>query len=86
MIASNDVSRVKYENAEASDRNSSYLDIGNRHVDQFLFRQTFENIQKYDVSIENMIELSSLNTIRNCVESNIGISSLPRFTVEKELQ
>lgn len=33
-----------------------------------------------------MIELSSINTIKNCVESNIGISYLPRFTVEQELR
>ncbi|EOX4843249.1 LysR family transcriptional regulator [Vibrio alginolyticus] len=52
-----------------------------------LFRQMFESIiQERDISIDNMIELSSINTIKNCVESNIGISYLPRFTVEKELQ
>lgn len=52
-----------------------------------LFRQTFESIiQECNISIDNMIELSSINTIKNCVESNIGISYLPRFTVEKELQ
>lgn len=52
-----------------------------------LFRQTFESIiQERNISIDNMIELSSINTIKNCVESNIGISYLPRFTVEKELQ
>lgn len=51
-----------------------------------LFRQTFESIiQERNISIDNMIELSSINTIKNCVESNIGISYLPRFTVEKEL-
>ncbi|MCW8333812.1 LysR substrate-binding domain-containing protein [Vibrio paucivorans] len=32
-----------------------------------------------------MVEISSINTIKKCVESNIGISYLPRFTVEKEL-
>lgn len=52
-----------------------------------LFRQTFENtIQDRNITIDNMIELSSINTIKNCVEGNIGISYLPRFTVEKELQ
>lgn len=52
-----------------------------------LFRHSFENIiQERNISIDNMIELSSINTIKNCVESNIGISYLPRFTVEKELQ
>ncbi|MFM2586939.1 LysR family transcriptional regulator [Vibrio sp. TBV020] len=52
-----------------------------------LFRQTFETIiHERNISIDNMIELSSINTIKNCVESNIGISYLPRFTVEKELR
>lgn len=52
-----------------------------------LFRQMFETIlQERNISIDNMIELSSINTIKKCVESNIGISYLPRFTVEKELQ
>ncbi|WP_238796054.1 LysR family transcriptional regulator [Vibrio alginolyticus] len=41
-----------------------------------LFRQMFESIiQERDISIDNMIELSSINTIKNCVESNIGIST-----------
>ncbi|MGY3688900.1 LysR family transcriptional regulator [Vibrio coralliilyticus] len=54
---------------------------------QCLFRQTFERIiRERAITIDNMIELSSINTIKNCVESNIGISYLPRFTVEKELQ
>ncbi|WCP68798.1 LysR family transcriptional regulator [Vibrio tubiashii] len=52
-----------------------------------LFRHTFESvIQERSITIDNMIELSSINTIKNCVESNIGISYLPRFTVEKELK
>ncbi|MEZ9056550.1 LysR family transcriptional regulator [Vibrio pelagius] len=52
-----------------------------------LFRHTFEStIQERNITIDNMIELSSINTIKNCVEGNIGISYLPRFTVEKELQ
>lgn len=52
-----------------------------------LFRITFENLLKQrNISINNMIELSSINTIKKCVESNIGISYLPRFTVEKELE
>lgn len=54
---------------------------------QCLFRQTFERIiRERAITIDNMIELSSINTIKNCVESNIGISYLPRFTVEKELK
>lgn len=52
-----------------------------------LFRRTFESIiQERNISIDNMIDLSSINTIKNCVESNIGISYLPRFTVEQELR
>ncbi|KIT32860.1 LysR family transcriptional regulator [Vibrio parahaemolyticus VP766] len=71
------------------------LQKGEQHIDlgfisngpKCLFRQTFESIiQERNISIDNMIELSSINTIKNCVESNIGISYLPRFTVEKELQ
>ncbi|USD67419.1 LysR family transcriptional regulator [Vibrio sp. SCSIO 43136] len=51
-----------------------------------LFRITFEQIlQQRNIHVNNTIELSSINTIKNCVESNIGISYLPRFTVEKEL-
>ncbi|MDP5252780.1 MULTISPECIES: LysR family transcriptional regulator [unclassified Vibrio] len=54
---------------------------------QCLFRQSFERImQERNIHIDNMIELSSINTIKHCVESDIGITYLPRFTVETELQ
>jgi DNA-binding transcriptional LysR family regulator len=69
-------------------RESQHIDLGFiSNGPMCLFRQTFENtLQERNITIDNMIELSSINTIKKCVESNIGITYLPRFTVQKELE
>ena len=36
--------------------------------------------------LNNTIELGSIEAIKKCVASNLGISYLPRFTVEEELE
>lgn len=51
-----------------------------------IFRQIFEAfLQKRSISVDHTIELWSIPTIINLVKSDVGISYLPRFTVEEDL-
>lgn len=38
-----------------------------------------------NILLNNTIELGSIEAIKKCVASNLGISFLPRFTIEEEL-
>ncbi|MEQ8156494.1 MAG: LysR family transcriptional regulator [Clostridiaceae bacterium] len=49
---------------------------------QILESYFFEN----NIFLNNTIELWSIEAIKKCVASNLGISFLPRFTVEEELK
>ena len=52
-----------------------------------IFRRIFERyLQKKSINIAYTIELWSIPTIKNLVKNNVGISYLPGFTVEKELE
>ncbi|MFZ4832249.1 LysR family transcriptional regulator [Rouxiella sp. Mn2063] len=54
---------------------------------QCIFRQLFESTLRHRrITMENTIELWSIESIKQCVAGNLGISYLPRFTVERELQ
>ena len=54
---------------------------------QCIFRQRFESLlRKRQITLENTIELWSIESIKQCVSANLGVSFLPRFTVEKELR
>lgn len=54
---------------------------------QCIFRQLFEStLRQRSITLENTIELWSIESIKRCVTSNLGVTFLPRFTVEKELQ
>lgn len=53
---------------------------------QCIFRQMFEStLRKRGITIDSTIELLSIESIKHCVAANLGISYLPRFTVEREL-
>ncbi|MBB1201939.1 LysR family transcriptional regulator [Enterobacteriaceae bacterium 89] len=53
---------------------------------QCIFRQIFESeLRKRRITLENTIELWSIESIKQCVSANLGISFLPRFAVEREL-
>lgn len=53
---------------------------------QCVFRLIFENtLRQRNIVLDNTIELWSIESIKKCVASNLGISYLPRFTVEREL-
>ncbi|NOW05261.1 LysR family transcriptional regulator [Clostridium beijerinckii] len=39
-----------------------------------------------NIFLDNTIELGSIEAIKKCVASNLGISFLPRFTIEEELE
>lgn len=52
-----------------------------------IYRKIFENyLRANNIILNNTIELWSIEAIKNCVSSNLGISFLPRFVVEKELK
>ncbi|MCW2481918.1 LysR family transcriptional regulator [Candidatus Symbiopectobacterium sp. NZEC135] len=53
---------------------------------QCVFRQIFESaLRERKITLENTIELWSIESIKQCVASNLGISFLPRFSVLREL-
>lgn len=52
-----------------------------------IYRRIFENyLRANNLTLNNTIELWSIEAIKNCVSSNLGISFLPRFVVENELK
>lgn len=54
---------------------------------QCVFRQIFEStLRQRTITLENTIELWSIESIKQCVASNLGVSYLPRFAVEEELK
>lgn len=54
---------------------------------QCIFRQLFEStLRQRGITLGNTIELWSIESIKRCVASNLGVSYLPRFTVEEELR
>jgi len=51
-----------------------------------IFRQMFErHLQKKSIILDHTIELWSIPTIKNLVQNDVGISYLPTFTVQEEL-
>lgn len=51
-----------------------------------IFRQIFERyLCEKSIILDHTIELWSIPTIKNLVKSNVGISFLPKFTVQDEL-
>lgn len=53
---------------------------------QCVFRQIFESaLRQRGITMDNTIELWSIESIKQCVAGNLGVSFLPRFTVEREL-
>ena len=54
---------------------------------QCVFRLMFESVlRQRKITIDSTIELISIESIKQCVMANTGVTYLPRFTVEKELQ
>nr|WP_241426854.1 LysR family transcriptional regulator [Dysosmobacter acutus] len=52
-----------------------------------IFRQIFEQyLRDKAIRLDHTIELWSIPTIKNLVENDVGISFLPRFAVEEELE
>lgn len=51
-----------------------------------IFRQIFERyLREKSLLLDHTIELWSIPTIKNLVKNNVGISYLPRFAVQEEL-
>ncbi len=51
-----------------------------------VFREIFEAYLKFkNIFLDSTIELGSIETIRRSVPNNLGVSYLPRFIVEKDL-
>ena len=54
---------------------------------QCVFRQLFEStLRERKITLDNTIELWSIESIKRCVASNLGISFLPLFSVLRELE
>lgn len=54
---------------------------------QCVFRLMFESLlRQRKITFDSTIELISIESIKQCVMANTGISYLPRFTVERELR
>ncbi|KML66074.1 LysR family transcriptional regulator [Pectobacterium peruviense] len=54
---------------------------------QCIFRQMFEStLRERKITIDSTIELWSIESIKNCVAGNLGVSFLPRFSVVRELE
>lgn len=52
-----------------------------------IYRKIIENYFSHNnIIVNNVIELWSIEAIKKCVASNLGISFLPKFTVEQELK
>jgi len=52
-----------------------------------IYRKILESyFSDKNIFLNNTIELGSIEAIKKCVASNLGISFLPRFTVEEELE
>ena len=52
-----------------------------------IFRQIFEQyLRQRAISLDQTIELWSIPTIKNLVKSNVGVTYLPRFAVQEELE
>lgn len=52
-----------------------------------IFRRIFEKyLNDNAIILDHTIELGSISTIKSLVQNDIGVSFLPRFTVEDELQ
>ena len=44
-----------------------------------------EFLKRWNIKVDNIMELSSLEAIKQCVKSGLGISLLPRIAVEQEI-
>ncbi len=52
-----------------------------------IFRQIFEKyLNENGIILDHTIELGSIATIKNLVQSGVGVTFLPKFTVEEELK
>ncbi|MCC8051149.1 MAG: substrate-binding domain-containing protein [Clostridiales bacterium] len=52
-----------------------------------IFRQIFEEyLKRNSIILDHTIELGSIATIKKLVQNDVGVSFLPRFAVEEELQ
>ncbi len=52
-----------------------------------IFRQIFEQYLKdHSICLDHTIELGSIETIKSLVQNDVGVSFLPKFVVEEELQ
>ncbi len=51
-----------------------------------IFRQMFEQyLRERSIRLDHTIELWSIPTIKNLVKNDVGVTILPRFTIENEL-
>ncbi|MGE8205976.1 LysR family transcriptional regulator [Heyndrickxia sp. NPDC080065] len=52
-----------------------------------IYQEMFDNyLKEKDIRLEGIMELGSIETIKQSVNSNLGVAFLPRFAVENELE
>lgn len=84
LVASPDI-KEKYSDFITPNQNIPVAFIINET--NCIFRQIFERyLQQKSIMLSHTIELWSIPTIKNLVKNNIGLSYLPKFTVESELK
>lgn len=84
LVASPDMKK-KYHDFITPNQNIPVVFIINET--NCVFRQIFERyLQQKSILLSHTIELWSIPTIKNLVKNNIGISYLPKFAVQSELE
>lgn len=84
LVASKDVKR-NHRDFVTPDRSVPVPFLINEQ--KCIFRQIFERyLGEKSIALDRTIELWSIPTIKNLVKSGLGITFLPRFAVEEDLQ
>jgi Transcriptional regulator len=83
LVASPDIKR-QYPDFIAPDRQLPVPFIINEPA--CVFRQIFERyLRERSITLDHTIELWSIPTIKNLVENDVGVTYLPKFAVQEEL-
>lgn len=84
LVASSDV-KNKYHDFVTPDRSIPVPFLINEQ--KCIFRQIFERyLGDKSIALDRTIELWSIPTIKNLVKSGLGVTFLPKFAVEKDLE
>lgn len=84
LVASSDV-KSRHQDFVTPDRSIPVPFLINEQ--KCIFRQIFERyLGEKSIALDRTIELWSIPTIKNLVKSGLGVSFLPRFAVERDIE